>query len=127
MAEARVLLVEDNRQVSRLLSLVLRDSGFAVTTANCGSTALRELRTNAFDVLVADFHLPDMNGLTLIGIGKTEFPSMQSILVSGVIDDHLRNMAIHSGAAAVVDKLNEANHLPDRIAAILGSGDRPPF
>ena len=61
-AERTVLIVEDDRAVSRVLSLALREAGLAVTTAVSGQQALDVLSHEGKDVVVLDLGLPDGKG-----------------------------------------------------------------
>ena len=61
---AHVLVVEDDASVRETVSLVLTNSGFAVTTAADGDTAVKEaLRPGAHDLVLLDLMLPGKNGL----------------------------------------------------------------
>jgi EAL domain-containing protein (putative c-di-GMP-specific phosphodiesterase class I) len=62
----RVLLVDDEQAIARGLGRLLQAAGFAVTTANDGLEAVRSIETSAFDVIVSDIRMPNMDGLTLL-------------------------------------------------------------
>ncbi len=55
----RVLLVEDDFAVKRVLDMSLRSGGFETAQAESGGEALRELDADAFDAVVLDLCLPD--------------------------------------------------------------------
>ncbi len=59
MGEAKVLLVEDDRSVVRMLRISLRNAGFGVHAVETGQAALEALHTGVFDVVVLDLGLPD--------------------------------------------------------------------
>jgi DNA-binding response OmpR family regulator len=60
----RVLVVDDDASVTRLVSLFLRDEGFEVLTAGNGEEALREIEQTEPDVIVLDLQMPVMDGET---------------------------------------------------------------
>ena len=60
--ERRVVLIEDERDVARLLEFNLRNAGFAVAAAETGGAGLEALRAQPTDVVVLDLMLPDMSG-----------------------------------------------------------------
>ncbi|KXK49274.1 MAG: Regulatory protein AtoC [Anaerolineae bacterium] len=62
----RVLIVDDEVEMSRLLKMLLELEGFAVESAPNGATALALTEQQAPDVVMVDFHLNDMTGLELI-------------------------------------------------------------
>jgi two-component system, OmpR family, phosphate regulon response regulator PhoB len=60
--ERRVVIVEDERDVARLLEFNLRSAGFEVTTAATGGEGLAAVRSTQPDVVVLDLMLPDQSG-----------------------------------------------------------------
>lgn len=66
VAQRRVLMVEDDPAVARMLKLALRASGFEVTEASHGAEALTALDLKSPDAVVLDLGLPDgMGGVVL--------------------------------------------------------------
>jgi two-component system, OmpR family, phosphate regulon response regulator PhoB len=60
--ERRVVIIEDERDVARLLEFNLRGAGFAVTAAGTGAEGLAAVRGQVPDVVVLDLMLPDQSG-----------------------------------------------------------------
>ncbi|HVD30772.1 MAG TPA: response regulator [Methylomirabilota bacterium] len=65
MAGERVLFVDDEEQIRKLLSTWLTRHGYEVTVANDGWEALKAVRTKAPDLVITDVNMPNMNGLEL--------------------------------------------------------------
>lgn len=63
---ARILVVEDDRHISRVVVLWLQRNGHEVLTAEDGLSALEHIRSRSPDLLVTDVNLPGLNGLDLI-------------------------------------------------------------
>ena len=61
----RILLVEDDRKLGRLVESALVSDGFAVDLVETGQTALREARMGSHDAIVLDVMLPDVDGFDL--------------------------------------------------------------
>src|SRR5437762_13543072 len=61
----RVLFVDDEEQIRKLLSTWLTRQGYVVTVANDGWEALKAIRTKAPDLVITDVNMPNMNGLEL--------------------------------------------------------------
>ncbi|MFZ1612534.1 MAG: response regulator [Holophaga sp.] len=59
---SRVLIVEDARSLCHMLSKVFSDNGYLVDPAGTGADALRLFRAHHPDIVVLDYHLPDMQG-----------------------------------------------------------------
>src|SRR5262245_16528992 len=62
---SRVLIVEDERDISELMSLHLKREGHEVTVVDNGEEALRNLDGNSYGLLVLDWMLPGVSGLEL--------------------------------------------------------------
>jgi len=65
VAGERVLFVDDEEQIRKLLSTWLTRHGYEVTVANDGWEALKSVRTKAPDLVITDVNMPNMNGLEL--------------------------------------------------------------
>jgi DNA-binding response OmpR family regulator len=63
----RVLVVEDDRGVTRMLGFALREAGFQVVTAGTGAEALSLLESRPMDAVVLDLGLPDNQGGRVLG------------------------------------------------------------
>ncbi len=63
MAEPeRTLVVDDDRNTRRLLQAALEGRGYHVTVASDGAEALEMIRSQPFDVLISDLHMPRVDG-----------------------------------------------------------------
>jgi signal transduction histidine kinase len=79
----RILLVDDDPQVRRFIAESLRTLGFLVTDVASGEAALAALRQNAFDLLLADFAMPGMNGAELVREARRVRADLRVLIVSG--------------------------------------------
>lgn len=83
MAEnRRVLIVEDNRDAARMLSLLLQMDGHQVCAAHSGLQALETARTFEPEVILLDIGLPDMSGYEVARQLRSEPQFDQALLVA---------------------------------------------
>ena len=66
MADKRVLIVEDDKPLSRALELKLGAQGFAITLATNGQEALEALENGEFDVMLLDLMMPTIDGFQVL-------------------------------------------------------------
>ncbi len=66
MASERILIVDDEEGMRRLLSRVLAREGYETSTVGSGAEALRLVATERFDLVVTDIKMPEMDGLQLL-------------------------------------------------------------
>ena len=59
----RLLLAEDEEQLSRAVATVLRHNGYEVYTAENGSIAVKLARTHSYDCIILDIMMPVMDGI----------------------------------------------------------------
>ncbi len=69
----RVLLVDDNDSVRNLLRLYMSSNGYRITEAQDGLDGLTKAKQQDFDIVVIDYKMPVMNGISLIK-GLRELP-----------------------------------------------------
>src|SRR5258707_2304820 len=67
MARKKVLVVDDEKNQREIYTMILEDDGYNVTTAQSGEQALRFARENQFDLVLTDYKMTGMDGLTLLG------------------------------------------------------------
>jgi CheY-like chemotaxis protein len=81
----RVLVVDDDPVVRRALARMLRYSepGPDVVTADSGPTAFACLESEPFDVIIADQHMPVMEGAAVLAQVRLRYPKMKRIIMSG--------------------------------------------
>lgn len=80
-----VLVVEDEQRVARVILTILERAGHRVAVAGSLHDARRLLAAGAFDVVVADFILPDGDGHAFAGRLQGE-RGMAAIVMSGLLD-----------------------------------------
>jgi CheY-like chemotaxis protein len=102
----RLLLVEDNTALERILTLHLSRLGFQVTSAGTGEDALALLRGNALvpDVLVTDIMLPGMTGLELALQLRDRFPQLPSVLITAYPPEFLAKHGVRLGEFPLLNK-----------------------
>lgn len=74
MSARRILLVDDEPHVLRVLRLALEREGYAVTTASDGHAALACMAEQLPDVLISDIQMDGMDGRTLCPLARATYP-----------------------------------------------------
>jgi CheY-like chemotaxis protein len=113
----RVLVVDNEPSVRRLLGAALRAAGFGVTFASDGAEALREVAAGSPDVVVCELLLPDGDGLAVVeGLAEMLGTAAPPVIVLSVHNDHdsLRRV-IRAGAADFVSKPFSPYEIVERV------------
>jgi DNA-binding NtrC family response regulator len=82
-AGKRILIVDDDPGIRRVLQLLLTKSGYQVTQAGDGFEAIRLWREHGGDLVITDLHMPEKNGIEMIVELLTHSPGMRIIAMSG--------------------------------------------
>lgn len=106
MSSPRILLVDDQRDILRLLHSTLDTLGHAleIYEAPSGEEALLEAARHRFDLLVADYKLPGMSGVELMKKVRAKNPDIKVILITAMTDKKTREEMRAAGAMAIFDK-----------------------
>jgi DNA-binding NarL/FixJ family response regulator len=106
MAPPRILLVDDQRQVSRVLrsALEVSSTDYIINDVSSAEEALLDISRGPFDLLVTDLRLPGMTGLELVERVLEINPKAKSILITGDPTEEVRRRAEALGVIAFLRK-----------------------
>ena len=94
----RVLLVDDQLDLRRLLERTLAKAGHEVVTASNGREAIALARQSRFDLVISDVRMPDLGGVELLERLHAEDADLPIVLVSGSPDLDTAMKAVQYGA-----------------------------
>jgi PAS domain S-box-containing protein len=98
-AETRVLIVDDEPEFCSIIEKFLRNESYELHFANCGREALRLFDEDpAFDVVLLDLNLPDMNGFKVMGYLAEHFPETLVVIITGYASLESATEALRCGA-----------------------------
>jgi len=101
----RVLVVEDEKSMRDLLSLMLRKEGYAVEAADGGIQAASRLAKDpVYDLVITDVSMPGMTGLELLRHVRKTSPESSVILMTAYGSKETAIEALNEGAAYYVEK-----------------------
>jgi DNA-binding response OmpR family regulator len=119
MAEALVLVVDDEADIRRLIEIELTSAGFAVVQAEDGASALELATEHEPQLLLVDDLLPDMRGVELIERLRAH-TTAPVVMVSGYVTTQSRDEALAAGAAAHIAKPFDPRDLTALCRQLLG-------
>jgi len=116
--EARVLLVDDDRELCQMLSEYLDAEHFEVKSVHDGGDALAELQANTFEILILDVMLPSVGGFDVLRTLGASYPT-PILMLTARGDDVDRIVGLELGADDYLSKPFNPRELVARIRAIL--------
>src|SRR6478735_8267643 len=91
---ARILVVDDERSMREMLAILLKREGHEVSVAENGRAAIDLLNARAFDLIVSDARMPDLDGLEVLRHARAVNPTIIAIMVTAYgSPDLLRGVA----------------------------------
>jgi len=90
---SEVLIVDDNKDICWLISYFLKEEGYEIDIACDGSTALEKIRDKRYDIIILDYKLYEINGLTVLEKIRDIRPSSKVIMISAYGDKSTRKRA----------------------------------
>lgn len=115
---ARVLVVEDYPAHRNIYDAVLTMEGHEVDTVVNGSDALEALKKHAYDLILLDMLLPEMNGIEFLKAAdiKNNYPNMKVVVFSNIGQPELAKQAIEMG---VTKYMLKATYTPKEMAEVV--------
>ena len=120
MAEARVLIVDDEQSMRELLGIMLRQVGYDVTQADGGEAAIQTLKTSdTFDLVITDLRMRKADGLAVLKAAKEHSPHTVVLVVTAFASTETAVEAMKLGAYDYVTKPFKLDELKLTIANAL--------
>ena len=116
---ARILVVDDEEIVIRSCLRILADTDYTMDVARGGAEALKKIDETAYDVLLVDIMMPQINGLEVLKHAKQKRPASEVIIFTGLSQSETALRAQELGAFAYLPKPFEPAELRDLIGQAL--------
>jgi len=120
MSTKRILIVDDNPNMSTLLSDILEIFDFEGFHAENGKDALDRLRQSKYDMVFTDLRMPQMDGYDLLDAIKNEHPSMPVVVVTGYAVGDNREHELAQKADGFLHKPFKVNEIESILSNLLG-------
>jgi len=116
---AKVLMVEDDPDITELLEEYLGRYGIELLSVSSPGVGLEKLQLERYDLMLIDLGLPEMDGLDLCRIVKERYPELPIIISTARVDVSDKVAAFEIGADDYVAKPYEPRELVARIQALI--------
>jgi DNA-binding NtrC family response regulator len=95
---ARVLIIDDEEEILKAVSMILNKVGYETVTAICGTDGMVNLAKGGFDLVFVDLKLPDLSGLEIVSMCEKSVPRPEVIIITGFASIETAIGAIKRGA-----------------------------
>ncbi len=114
----RVLVVDDNPQIQKLVSVNLKTRDYAVETVGTGEEALQRFKPGDYDLVILDLVLPGLGGIEVCAQIRQQ-SDVPIVVLSAYEDEDLKVRALDSGADDYVTKPFSQEELLARVRAVM--------
>ena len=117
---SRVLIIDDETEIRRNLTVGLTQEGFTCTACPDGISAIHELYSSrdqgiGYDYLISDIFMPDIDGLKILKVIKSEFPDLPVLIITGFGNEMLEATALAEKNTGFLDKPFEISELVESL------------
>lgn len=103
-SKPRILVVDDDRSISRLLDSILEMEGYPHRIVNSGTSAKAAITEEKFDILISDIYLGDASGIEILALMKEAQPDAEVIIMTAHGSVETAVDAVRRGAFDYVSK-----------------------
>ncbi len=101
---ARILIIDDEPNMRRILTLILEEAGHSITAAAGVTSALGALAAGRFDLVISDKKMPDGDGFDVLRYCRENEPSLPVVILTAVATVELAVEAMQAGAFDFISK-----------------------
>ncbi|MFQ3651063.1 MAG: response regulator [Gemmataceae bacterium] len=118
---ARILVVDDDPDVRRVTTMMLRQGGYSFVEASSGQEALEILRQypKEFILLISDLKMPEMDGEQLAREAFLIVPQIKVLFVTGYSGDAVAAMHLKPDQISILEKPFTLEELLNQVGSIL--------
>ena len=119
----KVLIVDDFSTMRRILRNILKQIGFTnITEADDGSTALKELKKEKYDLILSDWNMPEMPGIDLLNAIRAddELKGIPFVMITAEAQKDNIVGAVKAGVNSYVVKPFTADTINEKLKKVFG-------
>lgn len=115
---AHILIIEDDLEICRLLSMFLRSKNYQVSLCHSGQQGLRDIQALQPDLVVLDIMLPELNGIEICQRCRPDYAGL-ILMLTACSEDNAEISALDSGADGYLHKPVRPHVLLSHVEALL--------
>jgi two-component system chemotaxis response regulator CheY len=123
--EGRVLVVDDEEQIRKVVGMTLKKAGYEVQEAEDGKRAIEVINEGEnplmVDVIICDIRMPKINGTEAIAYFRSQYPSTPVVVLTGYPDVQLATSLLKDGVVEYLVKPVDRDKL---LGAVKSAMDR---
>ncbi|HXS95057.1 MAG TPA: response regulator [Candidatus Limnocylindrales bacterium] len=119
MPRKRILVIDDEPQVLKLIALTLNKGGYEVNTATSGRVVPQNIAASRPDLVILDLSMPEPDGFEVLKGLREREPTLPVLVISGFLGGSMLRAAELFGAAATLQKTDVPELLLEMVRRII--------
>ncbi len=119
MAGDRIMVIDNEPGLCRMISMILEDQGYKVASYTKPKEALAAFQPGDWDLVISDVKMPEIDGLEVLQRLKSEDPALQVIMITAFATVEISIQALRQGALDMLTKPFEPEELIHRVEQAL--------
>jgi len=119
MTAARIMLIDNEEALCRMMTAVLSDQGYKVTAFTRPTVAVKSYIAGNWDLVISDVKMPEMDGLEVLQHIRAKDPDVPIIMITAFATVEMSIQALRKGAYDMLTKPFEPDELVFRIGNVL--------
>jgi YesN/AraC family two-component response regulator len=117
----KMLIVDDEETLTYSLyqSFIISQRDYEVVTAATGEEAAEKLSNTQFDLVITDIKMPGMDGLELLSLIKSRYPTTEVIVMTAYGSQEKKEEALKKGARFYIEKPFEIKEIKQLVMELL--------
>ena len=116
--QPRILVVDDDQNMAKTLTDILRIKGYEAEQASSAQEALGKAEITRFDCMLSDIRMQGTNGVELYRAMRHRQPSMPAVLMTAYASEELTRQGLEAGVVGVLTKPLDIKHLLDFVSHV---------
>jgi DNA-binding NtrC family response regulator len=104
MEKAKILVVDDEESMCRFMEIMLKKEGYSVSSSQDAASALEQIKSEDYDLVIADLMMPEMSGIELLSLAKSVNPDLDFIMMTAFASVDSAIEALKKGAFDYITK-----------------------
>ena len=104
MEKAKILVVDDEESMCKFMEIMLKKEGYSVSSSQDAASALKQIKSEDYDLVIADLMMPEMSGIELLSLAKSVNPDLDFIMMTAFASVDSAIEALKKGAFDYITK-----------------------
>ena len=124
LKKMKILLIDDDEWIRDSLHLFFESEGCQITVLETAEEGMQEIKEHAYDIIIADYRLPGMDGLEFIKRVNESYPEVMKILITAYGSKEVIAKANRIGIQDFIEKPFTTNTIEESISRLIESREK---